>query len=405
MSALPPSLPLPMIDRNLAPTLLQSASWYPVVTLTGPRQSGKTTLCRALFPEHRYLSLEAPDVRAFAREDPCGFLQDAGDAVLLDEVQQVPELLSWVQVAVDEDPTPGRYVLTGSQHLGLSAAVAQTLAGRTAIHHLLPPSWEELQRFEEPPRTLDDVLFAGAYPRIHDRGIPAPRWLSDYLQTWVQRDVRQVLEVTRLEAFERFLRLAAGRTACELNMSALGGDVGVSHNTIREWVSVLETCFLLHRVPPWHANIRKRLIKAPKLHFVDTGLACALLGIQTVDQLRHHPLRGALVETWVASECLKQQVHAGLVPALQHVRAAGGLEVDLLASAGQQLWALEVKSGRTITPEHVRHLESFRDLVSTSNAGFDVRSVLLHGGETRSTIRGCEVIPWSALPELDITKP
>lgn len=394
-----------MIDRNLAPVLLQSAAWYPVVTLTGPRQSGKTTLCRALFPEHRYLSLEAPDVRAFAREDPRGFLLDAGSAVVLDEVQHVPELLSWVQVAVDEDPTPGRFVLTGSQHLGLSAAVAQSLAGRTAIHHLLPPSWDELQRFERAPEGLDDVLFRGAYPRIHDRGIPAPRWLSDYVQTWVQRDVRQVLAVNRLESFDRLLRLAAGRTACELNMSALGADVGVSHNTVREWMSVLETCFLLHRLSPWHANVRKRLVKAPKMHFVDTGLACALLGIGSVDQLRHHPLRGALVESWVASECLKQQVHAGLAPALFHVRAAGGLEVDILASVGRRLWALEVKAGRTVVPEHVRHLNAFRALAEAASTGHEVVPVLVHGGASESVVKGCRTVPWSALPSLGLATP
>ncbi|MCZ7686908.1 MAG: AAA family ATPase [Sandaracinaceae bacterium] len=247
-----------MIERNLGPVLLESARYYPVVTLTGPRQSGKTTLCRALFPDKPYVTLEALDVREYARTDPRAFLAEHAGGAVLDEVQHVPELTSWIQVVVDEDPRPGRFVLTGSQHFGLSDAIAQSLAGRTAVHHLLPPSLDELRRFERAPTTLLETLFTGAYPRIHDRGIPAERWLSDYLTTYVQRDVRQVLNVADLSAFTTFLRLAAGRTARELNLSALGADAGVSHNTARSWLSVLETSWLCHRLPPLFRNLRKQ---------------------------------------------------------------------------------------------------------------------------------------------------
>ncbi|MDE3032670.1 MAG: ATP-binding protein, partial [Acidobacteriota bacterium] len=270
-----------MIQRNLLPVLLRSAELYPVVTLTGPRQAGKTTLCQQAFPDKPYASLEPLETRAFAQEDPRGFLAQFPSGAILDEVQQAPDLLSYLQVHVDRNPAPGQFILTGSQHLGLSQAISQSLAGRTAVLHLLPPSLEELRRFPNPPDSLFDTLFAGAYPRIHDRSIPPSRWLSDYLATYVQRDVRQVLNVGDLVTFTTFLRLCAGSTAQELNLSRLATDAGISQPTARAWLSVLETSFLGFRLPPWHTNLRKRRVKAPKFHFFDSGLACHLLGIQS----------------------------------------------------------------------------------------------------------------------------
>jgi uncharacterized protein len=383
-----------MIRRNLEALVLGSAQHYPVVTLTGPRQSGKTTLSRALFPKHRYISLEAPDDRAFAREDPRGLLAEVADGAIFDEVQHVPGLLSYLQVEVDERPDPGRFILTGSQHLGLSDAVSQTLAGRTAVLHLLPPSYDELLRFDAPPRTLDDVLWTGAYPRIHDRRIPAARWLRDYVSTWVQRDVRQVLEVGNLEAFERFLAICATRSAREINLSDLGADAGVSHNTARSWLSVLETCFLVHRLPAWHGNLRKRLVKRAKLHFVDTGLLCLLLGLRSPEDLLRHPLRGAILETWVASELLKQQVHAGLHPSIHHVRASRGLEVDMVVGHGTRHVAVEVKAGATVTPDHVQNLLRFRELVREGATSGDVAAYLVYGGDRARSLAGVEIVPW-----------
>ncbi len=388
-----------MIERNLGPVLLESARYYPVVTLTGPRQSGKTTLCRALFPDKPYVSLEALDVREYARSDPRAFLAEQAGGAVLDEVQHVPELTSWIQVAVDEDPRPGRFVLTGSQRFGLSEAIAQSLAGRTAVHHLLPPSLDELRRFERAPTTLLETLFTGAYPRIHDRGIPAERWLSDYVTTYVQRDVRQVLNVADLSAFTTFLRLAAGRTARELNLSALGADAGVSHNTARSWLSVLETSWLCHRLPPLVRNLRKQLVKAPKLHFLDSGLACHLLGVREPEQLRHHPLRGAVFESWVVSEILKSRVHRGLGAGLLHFRQTRGLEADAVVEGARSLWLVEAKSAETIAPALVEPLRELSALLAPGEAR-RLEAVLVHAGDRREARTGVTLLPWSAMHDL-----
>lgn len=384
-----------MIERNLAPVLREAAEQYPVVTVTGPRQSGKTVLCRAVFGDHRYASLEPLDVRAAAREDPRGFLEELGPRALIDEVQHVPELLSYIQVASDEDPAPGRFVLTGSQHLGLLSGVAQTLAGRTAILNLLPLSLDEIARFPDLPSDLWETLWAGAYPRIPDRGIPAARWLSDYVTTYVQRDVRQVLNVGDLEAFDAFVRLCAGRTATEVNLSALGSDAGVSYNTARSWLSVLETGFLCFRAPAWRRSARKRIVKAPKLHFLDSGLVCNLLGIHDPGQLRNHPLRGQIFESWVASEIYKAQAHRGLPPRLHHYRDVKGLEVDLIVEGAKGTVAVEAKSGATVASDFLRPLQRLAE------SSEPARRVLVFGGEDRGRRRGTAILPWREIQAVD----
>jgi len=323
-----------MIKRDLGAVLKGVAEQYPVVTVTGPRQSGKTTLCRATFPQKRYVSLEPLDVRERARTDPRGMLAELREGAILDEVQHVPELLSYLQSEVDERPESGRFILTGSQHLALSGTVAQTLAGRTSVLHLLPPGLAELRRFDAPPVGLYETLLAGAYPRIHDKGIASDRWLADYVATYVQRDVRQILDVTDLSTFATFLRIAAGRTAQELALSSVADDVGVSHNTIRSWFSVLEASYLVFRVPAWHRNPGKRLVKAPKMHWYDSGLVCHLLGIRDVEQLRHHPLRGAIFESWVVAEIAKAHLHRGTPADLHRARLSGPTRsVTCIASA------------------------------------------------------------------------
>ena len=291
--------------RKFELVLRELAGQYPALTVTGPRQSGKTTLCRSVFPDHGYLNLEPLDQREFAREDPRGLLAEYPDGLVLDEIQHVPELLGYIQESVDEDDTPGRFVLTGSQHFTLSESIGQSLAGRTAVLQLLPLSIDEYEGFDIPLDNLFEVMFAGGYPRIHDRGIAPERWLADYVSTYVERDVRQIANVSDLGAFTTFLRLCAAHTAQEVNLTALGADAGVSHNTAKAWLSILETSFLVMRCPAWHRNIRKQLVKRPKLHFLDSGLACHLLGIRSAEELRHHPLRGAIFESWVASEIYK----------------------------------------------------------------------------------------------------
>ena len=386
-----------MIQRDLEPLLTRLAGQYPVLTVTGPRQAGKTTLCRKAFPHLRYVSLEAHDVRAYARDDPRGFLAECEDGAILDEIQHAPELTSYLQVEVDERPDPGRFVLTGSQHLGLTHAVSQSLAGRTAVVHLLPPSLRELQRFPSPPTDLLSTLWTGAFPRIHDRGIAVDRWLADYVTTYVQRDVRQIVNVGDLEAFTSFVRHCAGRTAAEVNLSALGADVGVSHNTARAWLSVLEASFLCVRVPSWQRSFRKQLVKAPKLHLLDSGLVCHLLGISSPDQLRHHPLRGAVFESWVAAEVWKARAHAGLPPSLHHYRDAKGLEVDLVVAGEQQTWLVEAKSGATVNPSWFEPVERLARLASECGEPKPVTGCVVFGGERGQRRSGVRAVAWSEI--------
>ena len=387
-------LTIPMITRNLARPLRQLARIYPVVTVTGPRQSGKTTLCRSVFPRKAYVSLEPMDVRSAVAEDPRGFLQEYRAGVVIDEVQHVPDLLSYLQVEVDERPAPGRFILTGSQHFGLSHAVTQSLAGRTGMLQLLPLSLDELRRFDRAPTDLFTTLWAGAYPRIHDRGIPADRWLADYVTTYVQRDVRQVLNIGDLESVTTFLRLCAWRTAQEVNLSTLGADAGVNHNTARAWLSVLETSFLCVRLPAWHPNVRKQMVKAPKLHFLDSGLVCHLLGIRTPDQLRHHPLRGSIFESWLVAEIYKAQAHRGAVPRLWHYRDAKRLEVDAIVEMTDALALVEAKSGATVGAEAI---EPLRRLAAALHAHREHRRLalrLVYGGDDRLRRGDVTIVPW-----------
>jgi predicted AAA+ superfamily ATPase len=383
-----------MIERDLSAQVHEAAKHYPVVTVTGPRQSGKTTLCRALFPDRNYVSLEPLDARAYARSDPRGFLAEHGRGALLDEVQHAPELLSYLQEEVDARPAPGRFILTGSQHFSLLAAITQSLAGRTAVLHLLPLSLDEVMRFPRGPRDLFTVLFEGGYPRIHDRRIPAARWLADYLTTYVQRDVREVLRIGDLEVFTTFLRLCAGRSAQEINLSALGADAGISHNTARSWLSALETSFLCFRLPAWHRNFTKQLVKAAKLHLLDTGLLCHLLGIREAGQLRHHPLRGAVFETWVASEIYKARVHRGLEPALFHFRESRGVDVDVVIDDGDLLALVEAKSGATVAEDFFGSLGRLRDRLLEHSEHRTPKLRLVYGGDSAQRRHGVQVIPW-----------
>ncbi len=381
------------IERKLAPILRDVARHYPVVLLTGPRQSGKTTLCQAVFPERPYVSLEPLDRREAATADPRGFLAEFATGAIIDEVHNAPGLTSYLQEEVDRDASPGRFILTGSQHFGLTDQVAQTLAGRCAVLTLLPPDLDELHRFPAPPVDLLTTLWMGAYPRIHDRAIPAGRWLADYFATYVQRDVRSVLNVVDLLAFTDFVRLAAGRTAQEINLSTLGGDAGVSHNTARQWLSVLEAGYLVQRLPAWHTNRRKQIVKAPKLHFLDSGLACYLLDIREPEQLRHHPLRGAIFESWVAAEILKHHAHAGREARLFHYRESRGLEVDLLLEQAGRRIAIEAKSGATVAADFFAPLERLRALLP------DIEGGVVFGGDDGQRRKDFVATPWRALSQ------
>lgn len=383
------------IQRRLQPKLLELAEYYPVVSVTGPRQSGKTTLSRQAFPDKPYVSLEPVDMRAYATEDPRGFLDEYKDGAIIDEVQNVPDLPSYLQDFVDLHPEPGRFILTGSQNLMLSQSISQSMAGRCGVLTLLPPDWQELQQFPDVSGELLDILWQGHYPRIYDRNIPAQRWLADYVTTYVQRDVRQITQITDLNTFTTFLKLCAGHTGQEINATRLGNDAGVTHNTIRSWLSVLETSWLSFSLPAWHRNVRKQAVKAPKFHFIDTGLVCYLLGIRSAEELRHHPLRGAIFETWVVAEMLKRFTNRGEVHALYHYRESRGLEIDLLAEVSGQLNLMEIKAGSTINSHFFNNLQKFADHYQ----GKDTAAWLVYGGKDSYTRQGCRVSGWRDVPD------
>lgn len=368
---------------------------FPVVTVTGPRQSGKTTLCRAVFPEKPYVSLEAPDVQDFARADPRGFLSERRGGAVLDEIHRVPELLSYLQTMVDERPVRGRFILTGSANFALLQSLGQSLAGRTALLELLPLGLDEVERFPNRPRNLYELLWRGSYPAVYDRRLEPRDWYPSYVSTYLERDVRAVLNVGNLIAFRTFLRLCAGRVGQLVNLSSIGADAGVTHGTARSWLSVLEAGYVIWRLPPFHTNVSKRLIKTPKLHMLDSGLACFLLGIQTPQQLRDHPLRGAIFETWVASEILKSRVHRGLQPSLSFFRDRKGLEVDILVELARAVLAVETKSGETIAGDFFSGLQAFASWAASSRLRREVRSCVVYGGTALQTRSIGTAIPWS----------
>jgi hypothetical protein len=395
-----------VLQRTLARTLRRLARQYPVVTLTGPRQSGKTTLVRETFPDARYVSLEDPDQRRFATEDARDFLGQFSGTVVLDEVQRTPELFSYIQGRVDERGEPGQFILSGSQNFLLLEAVSQSLAGRAAILHLLPFSLGELEQRtpldpkslgrelpaprQNPPRDLMRALWQGFYPRIHDQNLEAGRWLRDYFQTYVERDVRQILQVGDLEAFDRFVRLCAGRNGQLLNLSSLAGDCGITHTTARRWLSVLEASFLVLLLRPHHRSFNKRLIKSPKLYFLDSGLLCYLLRIRSPEELRTHSSRGAVFESFVISELVKGFLHRGEESVLYFWRDSSGHEIDVLLDWGPEQVAIEIKSGTTTAADFFKNLQYWRGLVGSPEAP----AGLVYGGEHSHQRKGVIVYGW-----------
>ncbi len=378
-----------MIPREAEATLRRLAAGYPVLAITGPRQSGKTTLARAVFASHAYVSLENPEQREFAQTDPRGFLASRAEGMVIDEAQRSPELFAWLQGVVDEEPRPGRFVLTGSSQFGLLSGISQSLAGRLALLNLLPFTSAELSGAGLLSASLDEALFTGSYPPIFDRRLEPGGWYGNYVQTYLERDVRQLINVRDLAQFQRFLRLCAGRTGQLLNLSAVGDEAGVSHNTVRDWIAVLEASYVVHRLPPYHRNFNKRLVKTPKLYFLDSGLAAWLLGIESPAQLATHPLRGALFETWVVAELLKKRLNSGRPSNLSFWRDRSGHEVDVVLEVGGEPVALEIKSGATITRDALRGLEQWRQI--SGRAG---HACMVYGGgesQTRSDVR---IVPW-----------
>jgi predicted AAA+ superfamily ATPase len=379
-----------MIPRTATALLDEVRSGYPVITLTGPRQSGKTTLARAAFPGKPYVSLETPDEREFAASDPRSFLARWKEGAIIDEVQHVPALLSWIQSDVDVAGAMGRYVLTGSQNFSLMAHIAQSLAGRSALVQLMPLSIAELNAAGQTPADLNGMLLRGGYPALYARPLNPARWLADYTMSYLERDVRQITQVQDLSTFQRFLRLCAGRTGQLLNLANLAQEAGIAQSTARAWLSVLEASYIVHLLPPHHRNLGKRVVKTPKLYFIDVALAASLMGVQSAGQLAVHPLRGALFETLIVAEFLKARFNSGFPSNLYFWRDNVGLEVDLVIDEPEGLRPVEIKSSATVTDVLFKGLRNWMAV-----AGEAVRQPrLVCAGPDNYTRSGIEVRRW-----------
>jgi len=348
-----------MIERTLANKLKDSFKKYPVVTLTGPRQSGKTTLCKTVFKDLPYVNLEEPDIRKFAQDDPRGFLKRYSEGGIIDEIQRVPDLVSYIQVLVDSKNKNSQFVLTGSEQFALSQTISQSLAGRTAVFHLLPFSLRELNLKKPELANFDEYIYKGFMPRIYDHDIEPNRALADYFETYVERDLRNLSQIQDLNTFRTFVKLCAGRIGNTINYNKLGSDAGISHSTVRQWLSLLEASYIIFRLEPFHKNIRRRLTKSPKLYFHDVGLARYLIGIENIQQIETHPLKGALFENLVISEALKNRFHNGKDNNLSYYQDAIGNEIDLLSTTGTGITGLEIKSSSTMNQAHTKNFSKF----------------------------------------------
>lgn len=349
------------VNRTVEKVLRRYSSQYPVVTITGPRQSGKTTLCRKVFADKSYVNLEAPDTRQFALDDPRGFLSQYPDGAILDEIQRAANLVSYIQEIVDKEQQDGRYILTGSQQFEVSNSINQSLAGRTALIKLLPFSLEEVSSSFTIPAT-DQLLYHGFYPRLWDKELNPTQALRDYFETYIERDLRQLVSIKDLNLFQRFVKLCAGRVGQLLNLNSLANDTGVSHTTARNWLSLLEASYIVFLLQPYHRNISKRLVKSPKLYFYDVGLVSYLLGIENEKQIARDPLRGHMFENMVVAETIKYRYHHGHGSNLYFYRDSKGNEVDLVLTKGVDLFPIEIKSGMTVTKDYFKGLKHFSKL-------------------------------------------
>ncbi len=376
-----------MIERNLLQPLHKMAEQYPVVTITGPRQSGKTTLVRYAFPQKPYCSLESIDIREFAKTDPRGFLSQYPEGAIFDEIQNVPDLFSYLQEIVDEKKQMGQFILTGSQNFSITSSVSQSLAGRTAMLHLLPLCFSEIS-LSATHLPIWETIWKGGYPRVYNNGIDTQVWLKNYITTYLERDIRQLINIQDLHLFSTFLQLIASHTGQELNYSRIAGDVGVSSNTIKGWTSVLMASFLGFSLPAYSPNIRKQIVKHPKFHFFDTGLVCALLGISSPLELSKHSLRGFIFETWIIAEVYKEFFNRGEFPRCFHYRENRGREFDLLIQKGLEYIPCEIKSAQTITHDFFKHFT--HDILNVSKKG-----ILFYGGDFEQNRSIAKIIPWN----------
>lgn len=390
-----------MIPRLLQARLTQAAREYPIVAVIGPRQSGKTTLVQSIFPQKKYVSFENLDMREFAKNDPQRFLQQYPDGAILDEAQYVPEIFSYLQTFVDSKKTDGLFILTGSQNFLMLEKITQSLAGRVALRTLLPLSWAEIRGKKASPKTINQLMFQGGYPRLYEKQVQPADWLADYIQTYLERDVRLLKNVGDLSSFHRFLKMCAARAGQLLNLNSLADDCGVRHNTAKAWISVLEASFLVFQLVPHFKNFNKRLVKSPKLYFYDTGLVCHLLGITHAEQLATHAARGALFENWVISELKKRISNEGSHAELFFWQEHKKREIDCLVEYGGKLTPVEIKSGATVSEEYFCHLTYWNKLSGNSP---DNAYVVYAGHESYGCTQA-HVLSWSDIHKIPLQNP
>lgn len=385
------------IPRILNKKLKQAATEFAVVAVTGPRQSGKSTLVKKTFPKKQYVTLEDVDTRKFAIRDPRGFLERYREGAIFDEVQRAPDLFSYIQGVVDTDKKMGQFILTGSESFVLHEKISQSLAGRVIMLELYPLSLEELSAVKKVDGDYLEYIFKGFYPSLYERSVSIQDWYSSYLRTYVERDVRLMKNISDLDTFQTFMRLCAGRTAQLLNLSSLGNDVGITHNTAKSWMNILVASGIVVLLQPHHQNFRKRMVKSPKLYFFDTGLACSLLGIEHVNQLQTHPSRGALFESMIISEIIKLRTHRGLRPHSYFWRDKTGHEIDCILDHAGDLYAIEIKSGKTINDDFFKNLTYWRNLSNTD----EDHAFLVYGGSKSQKRTYGTVVGWQQVPSVD----
>ena len=386
-----------MIQREITKKLLEISNYYQIITVTGPRQSGKTTLIKDVFKELPYVLLETPDIRQRAQEDPKSFLSNYSKGAIFDEIQNVPELFSYLQGIIDENSAI-KFVLSGSQNFLLLEKVNQTLAGRTGILKLLPFSTDELKDSNHWNENPLEFVFKGMYPRIYDRGIPPELFYSDYIQTYVERDVRSIKNIGNLSNFSRFLSLCAGRIGQLLNIDSLASDVGIATNTAKEWLSILEASYIIYTLKPHHKNFNKRLVKRPKLYFYDTGLACNLLQINSVNELDMHFAKGNLFENFILTELLKKRFNNAKTSNLYFWRDHHGKEIDCILEKANSLIPIEIKSSKTYQKEHFKHMNYWNKLSDNSKEN----SYLVYAGNESDHLAYGNLMSWKHLNKIDM---
>ena len=384
-----------VFKREIIQELLKLSGSYPVVTIIGPRQSGKTTLVRTAFPDLPYVNLEAPDIREYAERDPRSFLAASSNGMIIDEIQRVPSLFSYIQTIVDEHDKKGQFILTGSHQLDLHHRISQSLAGRVALLTLLPMSIQELTQagFNDP---LDELMFKGGYPRIYKDNLDPTTTYRNYHQTYLERDLRQLINIKDLSQFQRFIRLCTGRIGQILNLASLSNDVGVSSHTIKQWLSILEASYLIFLLQPYYENFGKRSIKSPKLYFTDIGLVCYFLGIENSNQLSRDPLRGAIFENLIFLELYKSRSNQGLDPKLYFYRDQKGFEIDFIFEKARKLIPIEVKSAQTFANDFGKNIQTFQLL--TKEKGDN--GYIIYSGDREFSIGGMKIINYKNIPEI-----